>query len=151
MIDLVFRTAYDFSFGSRGDIDFGDEPSLTIQSAKDECDINLIVANAERGMLSASMINQREPRYGDFSELGDYQSALNQVMAAQTMFAELSAEVRRRFDNDPAKLLEFVGDAENRAEAIKLGLVPAPEVNAGLDQAPVPAGAEPAEPAKPAR
>ena len=147
MSDLVFRTAYDFSFGARGDIDFGDEPSSTIQSAKDECDINLIVANAERGMLSASMINQREPRYGDFSQIGDYQSALNQVMAAETMFAELPAEIRRRFDNDPAKLLEFVGDAENRAEAVKLGLVPSPEVKVDPVQDPAPSGAEPAKPA----
>lgn len=136
MSDLVFRTAYDFMFGARGDIDFGDEPSLTIQSAKDECDINLIIERANRGMAPA-FINERIPQFGDFSDVADYQSAFNQVLAAQDQFAELPSKIRARFGNDPAQLLSFLSDASNRDEAIRLGLiVPADSVPAGDGRAP---------------
>lgn len=125
--DIVFRTGYDFMFGERGDIDFGDEPSLTIQSAKDECDINLIIERANAGMAPA-FVNERVPQFGDFSEVADYQSAFNQVIEAQDQFAALPSKVRARFGNDPAQLLSFISDASNRDEAIRLGLISPPDV-----------------------
>lgn len=126
--DLVFRTGYDFNFGERADLDFGDEPSLTIQSAKDECDINLIIDRAQRGM-QPSFVNEGVPQFGDFSDVSDYQSAFNQVLAAQEQFEQLPSSVRERFQNDPAKLFEFLGSEANYDEAVKLGLVqPKPDV-----------------------
>lgn len=124
--DLVFRTGYDFAFGERNDIDFGDEPSLTIQSAKDECDINLIVDRAKRGISPVAY--DGVPQFGDFSEVGTYQEALDQVIRAQEAFGELPSRVRERFDNEPAKLLAFLANPANREEAISLGLVEAPQV-----------------------
>ena len=39
----------------------------------------------------------------------------------------LPADLRKRFSNDPGQLLSFLENEDNRAEAIKLGLVNAPQ------------------------
>lgn len=97
---------------------------LTQQNAKDECDINLIVEKAKRGAdLSSQM---RTPRFGNLIGLPDFREALNLVVSAQESFMALDAVIRKRFDNDPALLLDFLNDEANRDEAIKLGLVAAP-------------------------
>jgi phage internal scaffolding protein len=38
----------------------------------------------------------------------------------------LPAQIRSRFDNDPAKLIDFLENEQNHDEAIKLGLVNPP-------------------------
>ena len=98
-----------------------EDASLTQQHFKDECDINNILQQFNvTGMLPESTIS---PRYGDFTGVVDYHSALNQVIAAEDEFMSLPAQLRARFDNDPAKLIEFLDNSENKAEAINLGLV----------------------------
>ena len=67
------------------------------------------------------MISQNA-RYGDFSQVTDYQNSLNVVKHAQDQFAALSSTVRKRFDNDPAKFLEFATDPSNLSEMVSLGL-----------------------------
>lgn len=120
----MFRTAY--SPPVRVPMDMTpDLPSRAIQSAKDECDVNLIVRKAQ---LSGFMPgNGKEPLYGDFTAIPDYQTALETVIAAQEAFDALPATVRDRFFNDPGVLLNFVNDPKNEAEAIKLGLLPDPK------------------------
>lgn len=97
----------------------------THQSFADECDINKVMARyVKTGILQQT--NQR-PQYGDFSNLGDYQDSLNTVLTADNMFAELTAEVRRRFDNDPQQFIEFCEDPNNQDEAVRLGIAAKPE------------------------
>lgn len=62
-------------------------------------------------------------RYGDFTAVPDFQSALNISIHAKEQFALLDAKVRNRFDNDPTKFLEFVGDARNLDEMEAMGLL----------------------------
>lgn len=104
-----------------------DDPSMTVQSFKDETDINNIVARAVSGS-DILHVNTRVARYGDFSNIPDYQSALDLVHRAEGMFRELPANVRERFSNDPVKMVNFLQDTANRDEAVKLGLVAAPVV-----------------------
>lgn len=124
-----FRTTYDHDFGPRGDITFLDENgkpevSLTVQSAAEECDINMIIDRANKGIYPPP--SNRVPQFGDFSEFPDYQSAMNSVIQAQEAFSQLPAKMRERFGNDPAKLLSFLADPANRSEAESLGLVNPP-------------------------
>jgi phage internal scaffolding protein len=63
------------------------------------------------------------PRYGDFTGIGDYHTALNQVIAAEDEFMSLPATLRARFENDPAQLIEFLDNPQNKDEAVQLGLV----------------------------
>lgn len=148
-MDLIFRTGYDFSFGERGDVVFPkDEPSLTVQDARDECDINLIVQRADFGMrMAQGAITPKE--FFDASEVPDYQTALNIVNSANSQFEALPAAVRDRFANSPALLLAFLADENNRDEATRLGLVPKKEAATPVA---VPSGsaASGGDPAKPA-
>ena len=98
-----------------------EEPSLAQQHFKDECDINNILRQFNiTGLLPESPLS---PRYGDFSGITDYHTALNAVISAESEFERLPAQIRARFDNDPEQLINFISDENNRAEAEKLGLV----------------------------
>lgn len=101
-----------------------EDATLAQQHFKDECDINNILRQFNiTGLLPESPLS---PRYGDFTGISDYHSALNQVIAAEDEFMALPAQIRSRFDNDPAKLIDFLENSENLNEAIKLGLVNQP-------------------------
>ena len=52
---------------------------------------------------------------------------MNQIVAAQEAFNGLPAAVRKRFGNDPGQMLDFLDDPQNASEAVKLGLVDAPQ------------------------
>ena len=98
-----------------------EDASLTQQHFRDETDINNILRQFNvTGLLPEAPLS---PRYGDFSGVVDYHSALNQVIAAEDEFMTLPAELRSRFANDPANLIEFLNDENNRPEAEQLGLL----------------------------
>lgn len=99
------------------------EDTKTKQSFKEQSDINTIVNTFMKTGVMPESVSM--PRYGDFSEAMDYQTALNLVMQAEDAFMELPAQLRARFENDPGQLLAFLEDDANRAEAEALGLVQA--------------------------
>lgn len=101
-----------------------EDASLAQQHFKDECDINNILRQFNiTGLLPEQTLS---PRYGDFTGIGDYHTALNQVIAAEDEFMSLPATLRARFGNDPAQLIEFLDKPENKNEAITLGLIEKP-------------------------
>ncbi|WNK12646.1 MAG: internal scaffolding protein [Microvirus sp.] len=101
-----------------------DMDSKTIQSQKDEADINNIVRMF--GVTGRLPQNVRTPSYGDFTGVDDYRTALEAVRAAERSFMELPAETRSKFANDPQQFLEFCDNPDNLEEMRKLGLaVPA--------------------------
>lgn len=103
-------------------IDCSVEPSKTIQSEKDACDINLIVQRAAAGEF-IQHVNHRTGDWGlDVSGVSDYQTALNFVQAAQSQFMELPAHIRARFQNNPAEFLAFIENPDNIEEGRKLGI-----------------------------
>lgn len=110
--------------------DYSDVESRTKQSFAAECDINTIM----RRYVSTGVVpgNARVGRYGDFSNVGDYLEAQSVILEANQQFKALPANVRERFKNNPALMLEFVADKANVEEARKLGLLkeetPAPPV-----------------------
>ena len=98
-----------------------EDASLAQQHYKEECDINTILEKFNiTGLLPE---NPLSPRYGDFTGIGDYHTAMNRVFAAQEEFEALPAQIRARFGNDPAQLIEFLENSDNRPEAEELGLV----------------------------
>jgi len=105
-----------------------EDATRTQQHFKDETDINNILRQFNiTGQLPTKSIS---PRYGDFTGIGDYHTALNQVIAAEGEFMTLPAQLRARFNNDPQELIEFLNNSENKDEAIKLGLVNKTEASA---------------------
>jgi len=99
------------------------DDSLAQQHAKDESDINTIVRRF--GLTGELPQGVRMPQYGDFTDATDYHTALNAVRAADEAFLKLPAHIRTRFNNDAGAFVDFCSDDNNRAEAEKLGLVPA--------------------------
>ena len=96
------------------------DASLTRQEFAKDADINNIMARYSDGMAPLPS-GSRPPIYGDFSDIPDYQSALQTVIDAQSRFDELPSKVRERFGNDPAKLLDFLSSPDNFDEGVKLG------------------------------
>lgn len=121
--EMFLRTPYNYDTDAASN-ESGlacEEPSLAQQHYKDECDINTILERFNiTGMLPQSSLS---PRYGDFTGVGDYHTALNRVIAVQDEFEALPAQIRARFNNDPAQLIEFLEDENNRPQAEELGLV----------------------------
>lgn len=120
-----------------------DDPSLTRQEFKDECDLAKIIArfsSTPEGLEQLQMAQGFvQSRFEDVSDIPDYQTALMQVKAADEAFMRLPALVRTRFDNDPALFLDFVDDPKNFEELRTMGLVkPKVEepVKAGLVDSP---------------
>ena len=107
-----------------------DEPSLTIQSAADETDINVMIARYQKtgSFHGSTNMPTVRPEFGDFVGVPEYQNAMNILLQAHDQFAALPANIRDRFGNSPEKYLAFLSDTSNKEEAIKLGLVNAPVV-----------------------
>jgi len=102
-----------------------DDPSLTQQHFKEECDVNNIINKfIKTGVMP---LGTRKPQYGDFSAVPDYQQAQDQLNQAKDAFSQMPSAIRKRFNNDPAELIKFVLDPKNREEAIKIGLIDTPE------------------------
>ena len=100
-------------------------PTKTQQQFEPECNINNIMKKYRTtGTLPT---RQGTPQFGDFSNIIDYQTACNALIEAQTSFAQLPADVRAKFQNNPASLISFINDDKNRDEAIGLGLIPKPK------------------------
>lgn len=119
-------------------------PSMTRQTDAIGTDINDIVK--EYGLTGTVPAPIRYPTFEDFSEsVDDYQTALNAVIAAQESFMQLPADTRKRFDNDPQKLLEFVNNPSNYAKAKEYGLlVPSTASDAAISPPPATPAAGPA-------
>jgi phage internal scaffolding protein len=105
-------------------------PTKTKQAHKEECDINVILKKFQQTGIAPQ--NSATPRYGDFSDVEDYQSALHAVMNANESFMALPSSIRKRFDNDPTNLLAFLSNPKNLDEAITLGLIEKPATEAPM-------------------
>lgn len=123
----MFRTGYNYDTEL-----VSDETALycdplgdrTQQQFAEECDINTIARRF--GLTGMLPVSSAVPSYGDYTEVTDFQGAMNVIRQAEEQFLTVPALVRDRFQNDPQLLLEFVMDERNRPEAVELGLVPRP-------------------------
>lgn len=115
---LIVRSGYGPKerLGDIGDLGV----SLTKQSFTKECDINTIMAKYQK-TGAIDHVNKHEGSYG-FASSDDFQESLNIVARGQTMFDELPSSIRTKFENDPAKFLEFVQNPENIEEMREIGL-----------------------------
>jgi len=84
-------------------------PGMTRQSEKDSCDVNKIVERFKRTGILPPVA--RQGFYADVAELGGYREVLERVNEARGYFAQLPAQVRADFENDPAQFLDFVATA----------------------------------------
>lgn len=119
--DFYKTNGLDHSIGNWG-------PSLTRQEFADDCDINNIMARYANGEIPSFVNQAREPTYVDFTSMpSDLMGALDASRRAAEAFMTLPAEVRREFDNDPIKFVDFASDKENLPQLQTWGLAPKPK------------------------
>lgn len=97
-------------------------PSMTRQADAADADINNIIAKAK---VTGFFPHAAEaPIFTDTTMTGrHYDEMVNSINKAEEAFMTIPAEVRRRFDNDPGKFLDFVQDPQNEEELVTLGLL----------------------------
>lgn len=98
--------------------DFGESMAQT--SDMEDADINVIMAKYNRTGMMPSL--NMQALTGDFSDVGDFREAQERIREANEEFAKVPANLRKRFDNDPQKFIDFVLDDSNETELVKLGL-----------------------------
>lgn len=96
--------------------------SRTRQEFADECDINNIMKRYEAtGVISH--VDQRQPMYVDLANMPtDLAGTLAMLDGATESFMSLPATVRREFDNDPLRFVEFAADSKNIDKMREWGL-----------------------------
>lgn len=97
------------------------EKTLTKQEFKDDCDINLIVKRYKKdGVITH--VNPDNPIFAEFAPQ-DYRNLLDLSIEADQAFKDLPSSLRKRFNNDPVQLMEFVSNIDdNYDEGVELGL-----------------------------
>lgn len=140
---MRFKTIFD-TYEEKQGIIFK-EPTMTIQSEKDNCDINVIMNRyATCGTPLPYRTDGLEPVYADVSELGDYMENFQRCKQAEEMFNALPSALRKELDNNPANLIPFIQDKKNESRCIEYGLINKPIVEA--PKAPVVVNPNPANP-----
>ncbi|AXL15134.1 internal scaffolding protein [Microviridae sp.] len=100
------------------------DPSRTKQSFAEEADINNLMQKYIQTGILVDGEPTRQFTFGDFSNGTDFQEVQEKILAARQDFSTLSSNVRERFNNDPSELLDFASDPANKAECIKMGIIP---------------------------
>lgn len=98
-------------------------PSLAIQSAQNECDINFIVKRfTKTGQLTH--IREGLMEFRDMSGIPDLHEAMTIVADANSLFQELPAEIRAACGHDASNFIAYVDDEENHDQCVEWGLLP---------------------------
>lgn len=106
---------------NRYGLTFPSDSEFTKQEFKDECDINVLMSHYKR-TGEIPNLNERAPQYLDVSG-ADFQQAMDFVAGAKSMFHEMPAHIRSRFENNPALFLDFCSQEKNRPEMAEMGLL----------------------------
>lgn len=123
---MKFRTPYEERYIKKGETFL--LPSRTKQEPKDECNINSIMARyAQTGIIDH--VAAVQPIYEDVAGISvDYQEALRIVENAQVAFDALPSALRKELDNNPANLVSFIQNPDNKERCVEYGLFNKPVV-----------------------
>jgi len=126
-------------------VQFNEEDFLTEQHHRDTVNIHSILKRFEiTGIMDH--VNQYEGQYVEMLDPPDYHEAQNKIAMIDDMFMTLPASLRREFENDPGKFVEYMNNPDNYEDIIEKGLNAshlsvAPDRDRYND--PVPQGTEP--------
>lgn len=127
---LPFKTAYGdrkrSGFETTGE-------SLTQQSHAAAADVRNIIKQYDRTGLIAN-VNKGISQYGDYSEINEYQEALNMVIEANESFEQIPSHIREQFSNNAGLFFEFATDPKNSEKMIEMGLKDKPIVKENVKE-----------------
>lgn len=113
-------------------------PSKTQQQFKAECDVNNIIKRYHKDpQLWSELINKVQdpssPEFQDFTNIGDFQSAMEKVSQIGEFFQSIPSEVRRKYNQDPAALFKAMQNPDNWIELANSGVLSKTEVKKYFD------------------
>lgn len=94
------------------------ETGKTKPEFKDSCDVKKIIDRYHR--TGQVPLNTKNPIYGDFSKVQDYQQAMNTVILAQEQFESLPSQIRKKFNNNPEEFLNYMEENDGNMEKLAL-------------------------------
>ncbi len=102
-------------------VDFKGAKSRTEQSHKNDVSIHRILDKYRKtGVIDH--VNQHQGTYGNFLGRPDFIRANLLIAEANSMFESVPAHIRKDFDNDAGKFLDFMHTEENREKMEEYGL-----------------------------
>lgn len=100
------------------------QPSLTQQQFKDECEIESLLKAHNLGQVMGILNNhERQPLYGDVSDIPDFHDSQNHVARATEYFQGLPSDVRARFNNSLAEFLSTLNNPDAREALTDMGVL----------------------------
>lgn len=90
----------------------------TQQQFINDCDINAIVKNAQRG-IPPKFQPRGAPHYGDFSNVPSIEAAYEMVLRAEEAFLQLPSALRDELGNDPTRLPQITADQAKRYDLLR--------------------------------
>ena len=96
------------------------DKTMTKQADFEKANIHCVLKKYQKtGLLPQRTV---EPLQGTLPNVESYHDAMNVLTEAQQSFDALPSDLRDKFENNPAKFLEFVTNADNLDEMVELGL-----------------------------
>ena len=105
------------------------KPSMTSQEFKEECNINVLLKKyAVQAKLLGLPLSEVIPQptsdnFGDFTDVDDFQTAMNRVAEVNNMFSNLPADIRDQCNNKPENFLRMLHDDKRYKEFVDRGIL----------------------------
>jgi hypothetical protein len=104
-----------------------DDESLTEQSHVKETDVNQIVKRHGKDLIQKANELMSTNFQMDNIPGNDFHESMMIIQKASKSFSQMPSQVRKQFDNDPAKFLDFVQNPANAEAMVTMGLAIAAE------------------------
>lgn len=100
---------------------FKNVESMTEQCHKDEVKIQNVMGKARKqGILTH--VNQHAGTYMDYTDAPGFYEAQNILADAKSLFETVPSYIRKEFDNDAGRFLDFMQNPNNREAISEMGL-----------------------------
>lgn len=93
------------------------EESITEQHHEPELNVNNIIK--KHGLITNSDISALQNMRFDDVTGNDFQESMNMLIKAKDSFMNLPSQVRKEFDNDPVKFLDFVYKPDSKDKLVE--------------------------------
>ena len=116
---MKFKDRYSARVPSKGTT--YKKPSMTVQSEYPQTTIDYYLKRYRATGLLGDPARASAAEHLDVSDVGDYQEQLNKILAVNAAFAELPADKRREFQDDPRLWVEsLVEEAAKKQPVVEV-------------------------------
>lgn len=102
---------------------FDPKKARTKQSFREECDVNNLMKKYKKPELIPGIEDKiRSAQFLDTTKVPSFEDAQQRIAEGHNLFSMLPADIRYKFNNDPASFVDFASDADNMPALVKMGL-----------------------------